>query len=209
MDNAQESAHLACGRCQLVTAHSLLHSEESNVEYRDADGIVDYEGGTYSLFRCDGCGQVALFLWSPFHSPGSEFGERVYPTAERKFFAADVPAVVREAYEEAVRVKDHSIIAYVVMVRRALEIIARDQGISESNLARSLAVLGNRQGVPKFISEAATLVRKFGNLAAHSEAAELDYMCVLMLSNFLEFTIDVLYTYPAVLREYKEILNIA
>ncbi|NMV41997.1 hypothetical protein [Ralstonia insidiosa] len=156
MDCTKENARLACHRCRSVTVHSLLHTEQSDVDYRDTDGIVDYEGGVYSLFRCKGCGQVALYLWSSFHDPGSEFGERVYPVAERHFSAADVPALVLDAYQEAEKVKNHSIVAYVVMVRRTLEIIAHDQGISERSLARSLAVLSGRQGVPKFISEAAT-----------------------------------------------------
>jgi hypothetical protein len=148
-----------------------------------------------------------MYIWSAFHSPGSEFGERIYP----EVIAVDsgMPAAVAAAYREAERIKQHSNGAYAVMARKVLELVAREHGVQERNLSKAISCLAARGVIPPFLAEAATLIRKFGNISAHSSDQSIDALHVALIEKFLTVLVEYLYVAPTALRELaKMALNI-
>lgn len=196
---------LVCSRCSSTTIHSLLCSEESEVQYLNGEGIYNYEPGTYSLLRCDGCRQISVYVWSPFHNPGSEFGEKTYPAD--MVLSSAVPKLVRTIYLQAEKIKQHSTIAYAILARKVLEEIIKERGIAERNLAQGMSILAKRGEIPPFLAEAATLIRIFGNTAAHASEEHIDGLHVLMIEKFLATLIEYLYEAPATLNEFKVLLE--
>lgn len=206
MTDTRRKAVLICARCGVATTHGLVCSEDSDYQYCDAEGYDAIEPATYNAFRCEGCTQISMYMWSAFHNPRSEFGERVYPlnTSEN----SGVPAAVRVAYAQAERVRLHSSSAYAVLARRVLEVIARDRGIPERNLSRSMSLLADTGQIPPLLAEAATLIRTFGNSAAHASGDVINGLHVQMIEKFLAVLIDHLYVAPAALHEFKMMLGL-
>jgi Domain of unknown function (DUF4145) len=147
-----------------------------------------------------------VYIWSHFHSPHSEFGEQTYPPSVAE--ESGIPHTVREAYREAERVKQHSNVAYAILARRVLEVIAKERGVSERNLSRAMSVLAIRGEIPPILSEAATLIRTFGNVSAHSSVEKINGMHVEMIEKFLEVLVQYLYVAPAALDGFKSLLDI-
>lgn len=206
MADDERRTFLICCRCGLATIHLLLCSEESDYRYFDADGFYAHEPATYNVFRCDGCTQITMYIWSALHSPGSEFGERTYP----EVVAQDpgIPCDIASAYRAAERVKRHSNDAYAIMARKVLELIARDQGVRVRSLSKAMSILAGTGVIPPLLAEAATLIRTFGNTAAHSSEPTLNALHVSLIEKFLHVLIEYVYVAPAALHEFKVLLDI-
>jgi Domain of unknown function (DUF4145) len=206
VSEAQRRTFHGCHRCIGATVHTLICSEESDFRHCDAEGFFHHEPATYSVFRCDGCTEISVYIWSAFHNPESEFGQSIYPP--RVAEEAGIPDLVRRAYLEAEALRRHSNSAYVVLARKVLEIIARDRGVTERNLSRSLSVLVERGEIPPLLAEAATFIRIFGNTGAHSSEDNITGIHVEMIEKFLEVLVQYIYVAPAALRDFKTLLEI-
>jgi hypothetical protein len=206
MSREDRKTFLICHRCDTGTVHTLLCSAESDVKHFDADGYALHEPATYSLFRCDGCTRISVYLRSAFHSPTSDFGELEYPRDFNDLPSA--PPAVRTAYRQAERVRTHSNVAYAVLARKVLETIALDRGVEERNLSRSLTVLAARGEVPPLLAEAAHHIRAFGNAAAHESDAEITELHAQMIEWFLATLVEYVYSAPAALRQFKAMLDL-
>jgi hypothetical protein len=206
MTDTRRKALLVCARCSIATIHSLLCSEESDYQHCDADGYYASEPATYNIFRCDGCTQISMYVWSAFHSPHSEFGERTYPADAAEELG--IPLAVRTDYRQAEQVRLHSNVAYAVLARRVLEVVAKDRGIAERNLARAMSLLAASGQIPPLLKEAATLIRTFGNSAAHASEDVINGLHVEVIEKFLAVLIEYLYVAPAALYEFRMLLGI-
>lgn len=202
----KQQTFLPCGRCGMATRHTLLHTQESDFSYCDAEGRFGHEPATFHMFCCDGCTEISLRIWSSLHSPTSEFGERVHPPP----VAAEpgIPEVVRAAYREAERVRRQSNVAYAVLARRVLETVVKERGISERNLSKALITMAARGDIPPLLAEATALMRSFGNHAAHCSKEEITGIHVEMIEKFLAALVHYLYVAPAALQEFKYLLEI-
>lgn len=206
MSAAARRTFLICCRCGIATIHKLLRSEESDYRYFDAGGHYGHEPATYNLFKCDGCMQISMYIRSAFHSPESEFGERIYPEVVAQ--DSGIPANVALAYREAERIRQNSNGAYAVMARKVLELIAKEQGVRGRNLAKAISSLADRGVIPPFLAEAATLIRIFGNAGAHSSDNPINALHVSLIEKFLAVLVEYVYVAPAALHELKIALDI-
>lgn len=205
MNEAQRRTFHGCRRCGSATVHTVVCSEESDFRHCDIEGFFHHEPATYSVFRCDGCTEISVYIWSAFHNPESEFGQLIYPP--RIGEEPEIPDLVRKAYQEAEAVRWHSNSAYAVLARKVLEIIAKDRGVTEHNLSRSLSVLAERGEIPPLLAKATTLIRTFGNAGAHSSENNITGIHVEMIEQFLEVLMQHIYIAPAALRLFKTLLE--
>jgi hypothetical protein len=121
----------------------------------------------YSLVQCSECGDASLEMREDFgmgfvaDRPGF-----AYPAKRR--LSNDVPRPLRREFDEAQ--KCLSVKAYgatVVMVRRILEGVCKENSIQERTLVRSLEELQKNGLIDGTISTWATALRLLGNEGAH------------------------------------------
>ena len=197
---------LVCIHCGNITAQEPLFTLDFAHRYVDVEGYSMTEPATYHGFACECCTDLSIYMHSNLHSPASDYGDLVYPRGSEKYLG--VPKAVANAYEEAQKVRRVSKLAFSLMGRRVLEEIAKDQGCTVNNLAAALNQLSTGCKLPIFLSEASTMIRMFGNAAAHDSALEFNEHHVDMINEFLDLLIYHLYVAPASLQAYKYLLNV-
>lgn len=205
MDKIPKHVLLKCCRCNLSTAHALIGQSESDYEYIDAEGSKCFEPATYRNFQCNNCSQVSLYVWSAFNNPLSNFGEQVYPVSE--VLMTGTPTLVNAAYMQALEVKPHSKVAYLVLARRVLDAIVNDQKLQGRNLADALSIWATKGGIPPLLVEATDIIRKLGNQAAHEVDNDFNELHVQLIEKSLTTLIEYIYIMPDSFHELKSLLN--
>jgi hypothetical protein len=95
----------------------------------------------------------------------------IYPPELREFDPSDIPVTVRECMEEAI--KCHAQECYrasAIMVRRTLEALCEDRGVSGPTLERRIEGLRTQIVISQDLIDGAHEIRFLGNDAAHIEA---------------------------------------
>lgn len=150
----------------------------------------------YTLASCQSCNS-GLLLMQYEDSEGYSPPERVYPNSDQRTLSGTIPEQLRREHEEARSCfKAHAYTATAVMVRRTLEGVCQDQGITRRQpLFASLRDLHEAGKIEGRLLEWAEALRALGNQGAHftgmkvsrEDAADalalaealLDYMYVL------------------------------
>ena len=197
---------LRCCHCGNYTVHEQVFAHEFSYRYADAEGCSMSEPAYYTGFSCVSCTDLSIYLKSPFHNPTSEYGNLIFP--ERPEDYEGLPKAIAEAYWEAMRVKRVSRPAFALMGRRLLEEVARDQGCSATNLAAALGKLSESGRLPPLLAKASTMIRVFGNVAAHDSSMALNEHHVAMIDEFLRLIIEYVYVAPSSLHTFEHLLEI-
>lgn len=200
------SVLLNCLHCVRLAPHEQLFEHEVSFRYVDAEGYAMSEPANYTAFACGLCTELTLYIKSNLHSPTSRFGEAIYPKAYEGFGC--LPTAVHNAYLEATSVRRISKPAFMLLGRRALEVIAQDQGVWTGNLFSSIAALVSTGKLPPVLAEGSELIRLFGNEAAHPGSTEFNQHHVDVVDQFLGLLINYLYVIPDQIAVYKLLLNI-
>lgn len=97
-----------------------------------------------------------------------------YPPERFDFDASDLPEVVKEPLEEAIECHANDCFkASALMIRRTLEALCQERGISdEGSLFNRIEALGRQVVLPTEMIEGMHNLRLLGNDAAHVEARE-------------------------------------
>lgn len=120
------------------------------------------------MAKCSHCKNVNYWLENP-HKPGSA------PTSGRMILPpnsiappphAEMPACVREDYEEASRITNDSPRGAAALLRLAIQKLCKELGESGTNINKDIASLVNK-GLPVQVQQALDIVRVVGNNAVH------------------------------------------
>lgn len=169
---------------------------ETSVQHDQVYGEFDVDT-VWSLYACPQCGQPTLctYVWAePFSDPETTEEVVLYPTARDN---SAVPALVRREVEMARRLKSMDAGMFALCIRRVLEAVCIDQKATGDNLYRQLQDLVNRGLLPQVLADAATELRRFGNLGAHVGDREVTQSDLPLLDDLAEATLDYLYRTPA------------
>lgn len=100
---------------------------------------------------------------------------RSYPPEVIDFNATDIPVSIKSTLEEAIQCHAHSCFkASALMVRRLLEEVCKERGVTGKDLKERIRVLGTKIVIPAELLDGADELRLMGNDAAHIEAKAYD-----------------------------------
>jgi hypothetical protein len=176
-------------------------------------GVADWDGfrngepvepsAEYTLVSCSECGDASLELREDY---GDGFGADqpifAYPATRRLSF--DVPRPLRREFGEAQ--KCLSVKAYgatVVMVRRILEGVCKENGVKEGPLFDSLKKLEQQGLIDGTLSEWATALRILGNEGAHYTGKQVPRDDAEDSLAFAEALLDHIYVLRKRFTEFK------
>ncbi|MEU8337913.1 DUF4145 domain-containing protein [Micromonospora tulbaghiae] len=158
----------------------------------------------FTLLQCANCHKVSLQLrdiWF-FDSP-NEVPQFVYPA--RRQLSDDIPEKLRQEFGEARTCFDtKAYTATVVMVRRTLEGIAANNGITERNLVRQISKMRDQGLIDTSIADWADGLRVLGNQGAHYTGRKVSREDANDALDFAEALLDHIYVYKRRFEEFKK-----
>ena len=195
-------AKLLCQHCGNTGIHTIITSvtEIETIELEPGHSIdEDFE---LVFCRCENCNRHSLFS---FLNGISEESWSLFP--KEKSVDYHVPKGVRNAYTEALKIKKISSIAFVIMIRRALELLCKHEGATGNNLYEMIKDLGDKDIIPKVLGDMADMIRLVGNEGAHDENEKFDENDLELLDNFYSTIIEYVYIAPKKLEQLKNKLK--
>jgi len=154
-----------------------------------------YQGKMF-VSKCIGCGRLAIY-----DDRGAELDDSLFSKAMRLYpsnvtINRSIPDEVREIYISALKVKNIDSDAFVLLVRKALEVICKIEGINKGNLSSKLQKLKSAKNLPDSVMEAANQLRLIGNQAAH-DVERVHPLNAELIEDFFQVLLDYLFLLPA------------
>ncbi|MCH7905524.1 MAG: DUF4145 domain-containing protein, partial [Armatimonadetes bacterium] len=184
---------LACGN---ETPHQILAEHTESVW--DEDSREEIGIRTYLFVCCGTCREVAV------HHDEGETTQSLWPL--NAYLGPAVPKTVQKRYRDALTVKKRLPSAFAVQIRRALEAMCTEQGVSERNLAQALTALVKQLDLPAFAVDMARVSRQLGNKGAH-DGPDVTEQEAATLEDFFLALVEYVYIGPAKLRSYRAALS--
>jgi hypothetical protein len=122
---------------------------------------------------------------------------RAYPTNTfRKPTPKEVPAHIKEDYEESCRVLPISQKASAALSRRCLQAILQGQGYTQKDLAVQIDALLSEsdpaQTIPTALRQTVDVIRNFGNFSAHLITDQTTLQIIAVEPQEAEWCLDIL-----------------
>jgi Domain of unknown function (DUF4145) len=184
----------------LCQAHSTVWYSVETGERTDDDG-PDCET---IVCVCQTCNKVLVYSGLSRAETG-EWPDLQYPEPGRLHRTA--PGPVRDIYLEAALVKAKAPRAFALLIRRGVEAICEDRGITSGSLAVRLKKLAERGEVPPLLAEMTDVMRTLGNVAAHGPLEGVTVPMTWALDDFFRALVEYVYVAPSKLAEFRERLS--
>jgi len=198
-----------CGHCGFSGALVKVgdNAARSEVEEHQGMGEITIEDRWY-LTRCPNCDRPNLdrYTWvDPLYDSEDDVRlERMFPTVLTK---SALPARVQKQFDSAHRVKAIDPSFYAVGIRRMLEAVCAEEGVSGRTLEKQIQALVDAEKLPGVFAGMAKQLRTLGNWGAHDAATEVQEDDVPLIEEFAEAILDYLYWAPAKLAGVEEALK--
>jgi Domain of unknown function (DUF4145) len=132
-----------------------------------------------------------------------------YPVERIDFGSTNIPPLVLSAIEESVTCHaNQCYVASAIMVRKTLELMCADRGVTGNNLKEKLQQLRSSVVLPQELLDATDKLRLLGNDAAHIESQTYNKVGKDEVEIALEVAKEVLkgvYQYAALLEKLKNL----
>ena len=195
---------MICGHCGNKENCQVKDEYIHNIE---ADG--DHYDTTWRILQCPSCD--GLILQQSYMDSNMPVWEEeitiLYPVPKTQKHLTNLPKVIKQQYEEALKVKDISIVAAAVMARRTLEAIFVYEKAQGRTLEDKVNDLIKSDRIPPLVADLAHVGRQIGNLGAHFTGEDVAAADVFAMFDFLETILEYLYILPSKVAEVKERLN--
>lgn len=162
----------------------------------------------YFLVKCSTCEDASLYIKTEVHNEGDldDFFDcyQLYPS-ERPIH--DVPMRVMQDYAEARKVEKVSKVAFVSLMRRALESMCDEQGAQGKDLFNKLNDLVSKDIIPKKLGELGHAIRAIGKHGAHATDYKFEDHEVRAIKDFFLTMVEYVYVAPAKLERLKKTME--
>lgn len=204
--NGEQSLKGFCDHCGNITFQNLLHLEVTQ---------VDNETETYTFCKCTICSNLLLRKHPGDWNTPLRSGERPKPNdiefdqlwPPQLTLPSEAPSRVRQIYEEARVIKQHSPSSFVVQIGRALEAVTKDKDAEGRTLYQKLNWLVESGELPKIFGEMGQINRIIRNWGAHDAEISVEADDVEVVDEFFKAIIEYLYVAPAKVNRVSKLLD--
>jgi len=201
MDQKTNNEIFTCFHCGNRTSHKLLlmHTQKVFLTYEPYNGDEVTADNYIHFFECSTCEGItikALFS-EEIDDPRQVNFDRVtslYP--QEKSFPEEMPTTIIKAYKEASKVKKISDQAFVILIRKGLEILCEDQKISGKSLAEKIKKMIEKGMLPGSFAQMVDSIRILGNIGAHDLSSEFTKEQIETIDYFFIAVLEYVYIAP-------------
>jgi hypothetical protein len=161
----------------------------------------------YFVVECETCYQILLYLAEGQIPEEEEFALSALIWPRSGSLNVSVPQRIRACYEEAARIKNLAPNAYAVQIRRALEALCDERGISEGSLYHRLAHLAKNGDIPPVLAEITEVLRLLGNIGAHGGDQTVPPGHVRVIDEFFHAIVEYVYVASDKVKRFRDKLT--
>lgn len=179
--DASAQFSLTCPRCGTFSRFEIVANPPRNP--------IDDMSPTYAAVRCERCRGDVSFELQGTGTQSTWNLVRVFPAGGRTAIAA-APESVQASMDEAfVCASTGATMAGALVTRRALQLIARDQGVASGTLKTEIDAMD----LPGALKTAAHHVRVVANEAAHPDPVDWDAVSGEELKELIDLTVEIIH----------------
>jgi uncharacterized protein YbaR (Trm112 family) len=196
MSKKELSKLSVCGHCN-NTAHMFIVGSINDDEETHQDGHGSDHGTRYNVLKCPACKKVNIvyFNWDDQMESDDEISYTfLYPLESG--IPIGLPENIRKAYIAAEKVMTVDVIAYVILLRRILELVCLDRNAKGDTLALMIKELAAKHEIPEKLFNVANGLRNFGNVGAHPKIGELSEKEIPIAKALCNAILEYIYSAP-------------
>ena len=197
------SRYEACPHCRMPNHLEIADWFTVPVHLNPGGG---HHSGICFVAKCSSCGGSSLYR-TAFGEYPDDFPNAKLVWPRNAELPESVPPAVRTRYTEAWRVQHQSPSSYAVQIRRALEAICNDRGLTKGSLQQRLRALESDGHFPSLIADISNALRVLGNLGAHDSDRELTIYDTARIDECFRAILDYLYIMPARLAAIRSLTD--
>lgn len=205
MANSTAKRHVGfCPTCGNTAPQRVIHTHTYGIKWYGDSGAGHFGGpDIYAIYCiCETCNAPVLYNDVDPAENGAAWPSLAYPSVTE--YGREVPLNIRITYEQAVKCKSHSPIAFAVLIRKAVEGICDDRGIERrGNLQARLKRLAERGNIPPVLAKMTDVLRTLGNAAAHEGPHAVTVPMTWSIEEFFKAVVEYVYVAPARLAEFE------
>jgi hypothetical protein len=202
MPRKQEIA--VCPHCGNKTTLVILRQTESIETFynpenpSETDEITSY----YYLVKCKTCKGISLYTDIDGMGLFPDTTHLCYPKPPR--LGEGIPKAISALFEEALKIENLSPEAFVMLIRKVLEHICKDQKAKGKNLKEQIQSLGRQGIIPSTLLQMSEVLRLIGNIGAHDVTYKIDFLETQEIKNFIIVILEYVYILPAKVNKLNE-----
>lgn len=195
---ANLSKIVSCGHCSNISHMKIIGSvDDTQNDFDPEYGSVGESGVIYSVLECPACKKKNIISYGWHDSMESEDEvtyEILFP--KDKNIPVGLPDNILKAFKAAEKVKTIDVNAYVILLRRLLEMVCIDRKAVGETLALMLKDLSSRNEIPDKLVKVAKGLKDFGNLGAHAGIGELSENEIPIVATLCTAILEYIYSAP-------------
>ena len=180
----------------------IIGSVSDMEEFDDSDYDPRYcpppdQGVVYSVLKCPACSKINIvsYFWRESMDSDDDVAyENIYPPD--KNVPIGLPESILKAFKAAEKIKTIDVNAYVILLRRLLELVCIDRNANGDTLAAMLTDLAKRNEIPDKLVKVAKGLKDFGNIGAHAGIGELSENEVPIVTVLCTAILEYIYSAP-------------
>jgi hypothetical protein len=200
MYKAKNQYLVECNHCGNKGLANLKGNFDNIEEYVDEETKVRslVSITTWLFLECPVCHNGIVITHEYYGQSDEEdddsFIKLIYPL--KSIDMKNTPKDIKQKFNAAV--KNYNIDTDICMIalRKVLEMICEDQGLSEGNLVGKINDLSTKGIFPQELKDCGHLIRRIGNDGAHSEVNKISKWEIKDVISLVEFIIQYLYEIP-------------
>ncbi len=188
----------------LILKYFSDYSDECFSANLNDPNIYEHTGRMF-VSECSSCRRLIL---------SDDFGGSLEPNLAEKatilypnlLLSHAVPEEIRVTYSLAKRIQRLNTDAFIMQLRKCLEISCNLQGYNKGNLVKKFSCLCKDLSLPHSLVEIGKQIRLFGNLAAH-EFEDFHPVTCQSIDEFFLILMDYIYILPSKVEWFKNFNN--
>lgn len=197
---------LRCAYCGNNTVHALIHREDyDEVIDETMEGDPIWDERWLAILKCTTCSKPSVYRdeWDEQHKEW--ITALAYPTPVSA--PTEVPAKIREAFDEAMSVLQRAPSLTAVGIRKCLEGMCDDQNAQGRTLEERIRFLGSNGVIPKTLNDMMQTSRAFANIGAHFGKSSVTADEAKVLIEFTLAIFEYIYVAPARIESARKSLE--
>jgi len=200
---------VSCGHCSNISNMRIIGNVDDVQLYTDPDyGPMGESGTIYNVLECPACkkSNIISYDWHDDMESEDEITYKIlYPID--KNVPIGLPDNIQKTFKAAEKIKTIDVNAYVILLRRILELVCIDRKANGPTLALMLKDLSDRNEIPEKLVKVAKGLKDFGNIGAHAGIGELSEKEVPIVAALCTAILEYIYSAPFLATIAEDKLN--